>query len=712
MRLDRLGNRSGPWSTSLLSYTRKPTSRLEANNEDIALSMHLAIRSKISGRWEPLNGNYGIFFAAAIPPHSLPAKARSDSGGSSNLLPEDREDSENALSQYPALIPGRDLILKSLVDPFLVPLSDGTFLILATQVARGGSPDGSETDSFIGALSSDFLTYRRLPQTHIVGAEGVHRPRALPDANGFGCCLYWDDDQGRLCSARVEDSRRMGKVTDMTILEDRSDPRAQGDPMPQVQREVLERSSGIPDALPGNYVPIGEDLEKILLERFGRIFNTDCHIDPIQVTEESALRTILASPARLTYNDGSQSIRAVDWDRGQVDDLLASMTDGSLTSGDRRIIRGMVRQTTYPIPFARQRADPCIFRWSWRGQRIFMFVATEDEDGNCVDPRGGNTHMPLRISKTLSGLSDQSGGREREIDLLRRGDRNSEGRIMTGCFWAPEIHLIGGKLSILFMPCFDGELTNPDGTPNDRAGLPDMWTGTCHIMQLLQDKNGEDLDPSNPSNWDLPRPILCSDGSPLNPIQRISLDMTVFQDSGEWYYAWQQVGSIWIATFDPDRPDRLKGAPHQIIVPEFAWDNLIAEGPNVLIHEGRIFLLYSGSLVGIDYTTGLATAPAGVGADLTDPKVWSKLDYPLQKSGLYNGQWQLGTGHGMWSEDEDGNLLYVFHSAEYSNDQYLGRDSQVRRVHWSAEGMPILDMQAQEELDPTCASADLEVTIV
>lgn len=66
----------------------------------------------------------------------------------------------------------------------------------------------------------------------------------------------------------------------------------------------------------------------------------------------------------------------------------------------------------------------------------------------------------------------------------------------------------------------------------------------------------------------------------------------------------------------------------------------------------------------------------------------------------------------MWSEDEDGNLLYVFHNAEYSNDQYLGRDSQVRRVHWSAEGMPILDMQAQEELDPTCASADLEVTIV
>lgn len=123
-------------------------------------------------------------------------------------------------------------------------------------------------------------------------------------------------------------------------------------------------------------------------------------------------------------------------------------------------------------------------------------------------------------------------------------------------------------------------------------------------------------------------------------------------------------------------------------------------------------MIYSGSLVGIDYTTGLVTAPAGVGADLTNPQVWSKLDYPLQKSGLYNGQWQLGTGHGMWSEDEDGNMLYVFHNAELEGGRYLGRDAQVRRVHWSADGMPILDMQTDEELDPTRALVSLEVNVV
>ena len=369
----------------------------------------------------------------------------------------------------------------------------------------------------------------------------------------------------------------------------------------------------------------------------------------------------------------------------------------------------MIRQSVYPVPFAVERADPSVFAWDFNGKPMFMFIATDDTDGNCVDPNDGRTHMPLRIADSIEALSDAAGGRAKEIDLLACGDLNSEDRPMTGCFWAPELHVIGGKLSVLFMPCFDGPRVNPDGTPNDRAGKPDMWTGSCHIMQLKQHSDGTDFDPREPENWTVPEPILDPDGETLNPIQRISLDMTVLCDSGRWYYAWQQVGSIWIASFDPARPAKLTSKPKQIVVPEFAWDNMIAEGPNAIVHDGTIFLIYSGSLVGIDYTTGLVTAPAGQGADLTDASVWTKLDYPLQKSGMYNGRWQLGTGHGMWSHDEDGNLIYVFHNAEYEHGRYGGRDAQVRRVHWSKEGMPILDMQTAEELDPDYAGVTMEV---
>ena len=51
-------------SYELLCYTREATGREEANNEDIAYSMHLALRADGAAQWEPLNENYGIFFAA------------------------------------------------------------------------------------------------------------------------------------------------------------------------------------------------------------------------------------------------------------------------------------------------------------------------------------------------------------------------------------------------------------------------------------------------------------------------------------------------------------------------------------------------------------------------------------------------------------------------------------------------------------------------
>ena len=62
---------------SLLCYTREATGREEANNEDIAYSMHLALRASETAEWEPLNENYGIFFAAGVPIQAATAEARS-----------------------------------------------------------------------------------------------------------------------------------------------------------------------------------------------------------------------------------------------------------------------------------------------------------------------------------------------------------------------------------------------------------------------------------------------------------------------------------------------------------------------------------------------------------------------------------------------------------------------------------------------------------
>ena len=61
---------------SLLCYTREATGREEANNEDIAYSMHLALRSGDDAEWRPLNENYGIFFVAGVPIAAATAESR------------------------------------------------------------------------------------------------------------------------------------------------------------------------------------------------------------------------------------------------------------------------------------------------------------------------------------------------------------------------------------------------------------------------------------------------------------------------------------------------------------------------------------------------------------------------------------------------------------------------------------------------------------
>ncbi|MDU4039195.1 MAG: family 43 glycosylhydrolase [Bifidobacterium dentium] len=699
-------------SYSLLCYTRKPTGREEANNADVALSMHLALRSGVSGEWKPLNENYGIFFAAGVPIAAATSESRRACSAAAHfgIDPFDASRPGSDAVEFDAVMPGVDITLKSLRDPYLFRLAEGGFGVVATRTNRGGEPDGSERSAFLLAVSRDLTAYTQLGLVRIATDGGVNRPAVVFDENAARYVISWHDDTGGSHGATTEDIVGAARSGEALMVDDGIAMTCDG---------RIPNDCGISDAVPGNIITVGEAEVKRLNARFGRVYNVGSNVAAQTVKANgdggdgarAAVRALGRTRAELTYGDGSTATRAVDWNAGQLKRLAAKAAAGELGAGERYLVNGTVRQTVYPIPFAVERADPSVFAWNLNGKPLFMFIATEDADGNCVDPRGGATHMPLRVAESIEALSDKEGGREREIDLLQCGDLNSEGRMMTGCFWAPELHSIGGKLSILFMPCCDGAVTNPDGTPNNRAGKPDMWTGSCHIMQLRQDSDGNDLDPREPENWTVPEPITGPEGEPLNPIQRISLDMTVIVDSGRWYYAWQQVGSIWIAGFDPMRPTRLTSKPTQIVVPEFAWDNMIAEGPNAFVHDGKIFLIYSGSLVGIDYTTGLVTALAGRNADLTDPAAWSKLDYPLQKSGIYNGQWQLGTGHGMWSHDEDGNLIYVFHNAEYDNGRYGGRDAQVRRVHWSAEGMPILDMQSMEELNPDYADVTMEINV-
>ncbi|WP_164861503.1 family 43 glycosylhydrolase [Microbacterium sp. CPCC 204701] len=634
-------------STQLLAYHRTPTTVSEANNADVALSMHLALED--AAGWTPLNENYGIFFPRTST--TPPANGTTES------------------------------ILRSLRNPHIFYLADGDFGIVATRTARGGSSDGTQSSRLLFARSADLLSYEEVGLVDVGVTSGVNEPAVIFDTASDRYVVTWTSDAGAAMYTTF------GDLTDVATR----GPVLRG----SVGATAGVAAAAVPNYASGNAVAVTPEIVDALQVRFGRVVNTGiAALDDVELEAGESLEAVLPERAQLSYSDGSSASRAIAWDEEAIE-AVDTGTPGTYE------VTGTVKQPEYATPFADERADPSIFRFDWNGDEKFLMIATEDLNLNPIDPANG-PHMPIRIADRIEDLSDEAiaDGRNVEIDLLRAGDTDADGGVMTGCFWAPEFHVIDGRLSILFMPCYNGS-----------NGRPDMWTGRASIIQLKQDAQGNDLNPAVPANWTKAQKVLRADGSILNPVQNISLDMTYFQDSGQSYYAWQMLGSIFIAKMDPANPTRLTSAPVRILAPEYAWDNTIAEGPNVHVRDGRLYMIYSGSTVGDTYTTGLATATAGEGVDLTDPAAWSKLNYPIQKSGLFNGAWQLGTGHGMWSHDEDDNLLYVFH-ARTSNNGLTGRDTFVRRVHFAADGLPIFDMESDEEIAPDNRAVSVTVTVV
>ncbi|MGO3153167.1 MAG: family 43 glycosylhydrolase [Galactobacter sp.] len=637
-------------SDRLAAYHRTPTTESEANNADVALSMHLAFQADDSGSaWSPLNENYGIFF-----PHL------------SEAVPDD----------------GVDLsLIRSLKNPTLFELADGGYGVVGTRVARGGGADGTQQDSVLVATSHDLLSYDELGLLELDESDGVNRPTAVYDSAAKTYRISWTTDSGAQRHQDVEDLAAATSGTDADGSKAATAAGSSGAGRATGTTEVDDLD--IEDFAAGNTLPVSADVAEGLQTRFGRITNTGVQdLGSKQVDKGAALTgSDLPQQATLDYSDGStRDLPVQDWDLSDVDTSKA----GTYTA------KGRIKQTDYPKPFAVERADPSAYKFDLNGETKYLMIATNDPDMDNVGQKG-KAFMPVRMADSLSGLADEA--EPEEVHLLDRGDKDADGKTMTGCFWAPEFHEIAGKLSILFMPCYGDN--------------PGYMSGRASIMQLKQDDSGDDLDPTVAANWTTPKTITRTDGTSLNDVSGISLDMTYFQDqSGQSYYAWQQMCHTFIAKMDPADPGKLTSDPVRIVAPEYAWDNSCAEGPNVHERDGKLYLIYSGSGVGNTYTTGLATAPA-TGADLTDPESWTKLNYPLQKSGKFEGEWQLGTGHGMWTEDEDGALIYVFHARTDVGGS--GRDMFVRRVHFASDGMPIMDMEASEELSSPTVSMKIVV---
>lgn len=376
-----------------------------------------------------------------------------------------------------------------------------------------------------------------------------------------------------------------------------------------------------------------------------------------------SFKDLAAVKAVSTYSDGSMVERGVDWRLEGVD---------SSKPGSYRV-SGSLRQPRFSFPFATDRADPCVGKWKGK----YYFIATNDADKNHT--------LFIRESADFAGLVAA-----RETLILDSSTYPEIGNLL----WAPEFHIIGDDLYIF------------------HAATPEpFFHEESHVMKLRAGG-----DPMRKEDWERPRRVTRSDGSEICEAGKaITLDMTCLQWEGAIYAVWAQrrflpvdQGSwLYIARLDSSEPWRLAGEPVLLNKPDYSWENnhtFVVEGPFALYRGDRLFLSYSGAAVDSTYAVGLMSIRRG--ADILDPKAWVKQNFPLLTSRSVDGE--FGPGHNSYVTDDDGLTWTAYHARPGLE---APRSSGFRRVHFGAEGWPVLDLAQEADIKPEFGHVSMELTV-
>lgn len=647
----------------LSSYTRD---RSINGGSRVGNALHLALNNGTTTT--ALNTNYGVAFAEA----KINATANTESTE-----------------------------VRGLVDPYLFQLKDGKYAYVAVFTdVNGNRVDGGQV-AF--STSSNLTDWSGKPNED----ERGDMVTVISDATLF--------DAGSIAAgydASAGEYRISWKVNGVAKYVTTKDFKTFSEVKNGVGFERAQADlTGIDNAVAGsgNAIALTKDVADSLTERLGRVHNTgvevptDITVQANKTTKDDLLAQInggaeldngnlsKGATATATYSDGSTFDFRVNWNQDDLNKI-------DLTEAGTYEISGTINQQNYSeqFPMMSNRADPNIVYYNGK----YYAMGTSDT--------GGMKTLFIRSSDTLAGLKDQKAGTATEggykvegQDVYLFGENDGLGH--KGYHWAPELHVINGKLY-----CFYA--TFPAGKAGDEniTNSPN-WAGpSAYVMEL---KDGGD--PTKTADW-LEHRVQAKDGGVLSP-HGLSIDMTYFEAGGKSYIAWSQgdqerkgaKANVSIAEVNSDKPWQAITEPQRLMRPEWGWElDGVNEGPNVLVSGGKVYMVFSAQLVTPQYATGMLIA--NVGDDLTDPASWTKSNYPWLHNGTFAGQ--FGLGHNSYFTDPYGDTYNVYH-AMTSGTNNTARHAGVVPVHFRADGTPIIDMTTSEELDQSKKNVTLKVVV-
>jgi GH43 family beta-xylosidase len=249
---------------------------------------------------------------------------------------------------------------------------------------------------------------------------------------------------------------------------------------------------------------------------------------------------------------------------------------------------------------------------------------------------------------------------------------------MSKHIWAPELHFLFGKWYIYYA---GGE-------------KEDIWKIRPYVLEC------QGSDPMN-DPW-IEKGKMHRAPEDEFSFEAFSLDATVFENKGKWYYIWaekvgvgKQISNLYIA--EMENGYALKTVQVLLTTPDYDWERIgfwVNEGPGIIKHNGKIFMTYSASETGTCYCVGMLTADEN--DDLLDPRSWKKERYPVLAS--CDEKRIYGPGHNSFTKDADGNDIIVYHArteTEIVGDPLYNpnRHAMLMKVRWDADGRPVFSYQ-------------------
>lgn len=248
------------------------------------------------------------------------------------------------------------------------------------------------------------------------------------------------------------------------------------------------------------------------------------------------------------------------------------------------------------------------------------------------------------------------------------------GKMWSKELWAPELHFINHKWYVYFAA---------DDGVNDH-----------HHIYVLENSSPNPLQ----GQW-------IFKGKVADPTDKWAIDASVFENKGQLYMIWSGWDDdtngeqdIFIAKLK--NPWTVEGERSKLSYPLYNWEKNgdlhdasnpphvnVNEGPEILKHGNKIFLIYSASGCWTDnYALGMLST--NVDEYLLDPVSWAKSDQPVFKQSLENGVY--APGHNSFFKSPNGKEDWILYHANSAPGQGCGKDRSPRaqKFTWNKDGSP------------------------